>query len=94
MPFAELAPLQPALRPVWGLNIVVNDNDGGDGRGARLEWSRGAMTYGKRPAQFHAIRTDAPLPDGRVAVLAGLDPGERVVTDGDAARRALLGERG
>ena len=40
------------------------------------------------------VRLGRELPDGRVAVLAGLDPGERVVTDGDAARRALLGERG
>ena len=39
------------------------------------------------------VRLGRELPDGRVAVLAGLDPGERVVTDGDAARRALLGER-
>ena len=44
--------------------------------------------------RLRQVRLGRELPDGRVAVLAGLDPGERVVTDGDAARRALLGERG
>jgi len=44
--------------------------------------------------RLRQVRLGRELPDGRVMVLAGLDPGERVVTDGDAARRALLGERG
>ncbi|MEJ2383028.1 MAG: efflux RND transporter periplasmic adaptor subunit [Xanthomonadales bacterium] len=43
--------------------------------------------------RLRQVRLGRELPDGRIAVLAGLDPGERVVTDGDAARRALLGER-
>ena len=43
--------------------------------------------------RLRQVRLGRELPDGRVAVLAGLDPGERVVTDGDAARRALLDER-
>jgi multidrug efflux pump subunit AcrA (membrane-fusion protein) len=43
--------------------------------------------------RLRQVRLGRELPDGRVAVLAGLDPGERVVSDGDAARRALLGER-
>jgi RND family efflux transporter MFP subunit len=43
--------------------------------------------------RLRQVRLGRELPDGRVMVLAGLDPGERVVTDGDAARRALLGER-
>jgi membrane fusion protein, multidrug efflux system len=43
--------------------------------------------------RLRQVRLGRALPDGRIAVLAGLDAGERVVTDGDAARRALLGER-
>jgi RND family efflux transporter MFP subunit len=43
--------------------------------------------------RLRQVRLGRELPDGRIAVLAGLDPGERVVTDGDAARRALLDER-
>ena len=44
--------------------------------------------------RLRQIRLGRELPDGRFSVLAGLNPGERVVTDGDAARRALLGSRG
>ena len=44
--------------------------------------------------RLRQIRLGRELPDGRFAVLAGLNPGERIVTDGDAARRALLGSRG
>ena len=44
--------------------------------------------------RLRQVRLGRALPDGRIAVLAGLDVGERVVVDGDAARRALLGSRG
>lgn len=44
--------------------------------------------------RLRQVRLGRDLPDGRIAVLAGLDPGDRVVTDSDAARRALLGSRG
>ena len=67
VPLAELAPLQPVLRPAWGLNIVVNDSDGGAGRHARLEWAPGAMTHGKHPERFHVVRTEAALTEGGVA---------------------------
>jgi membrane fusion protein, multidrug efflux system len=43
--------------------------------------------------RLRQIRLGRALPDGRVAVLAGLDAGESVVTDPNAARIALLGER-
>jgi hypothetical protein len=43
--------------------------------------------------RLRQIRLGRALPDGRVAVLAGLDAGESVVTDPNAARLALLGER-
>ena len=44
--------------------------------------------------RLRQVRLGRDLPDGRVAVLAGLDAGEKVVIDGDAARRAQLGSRG
>lgn len=44
--------------------------------------------------RLRQVRLGRELPDGRVTVLAGLEPGEAVVVDGDAARRALLGGRG
>ena len=44
--------------------------------------------------RLRQVRLGRDLPDGRVAVLAGLDVGEKVVIDGDAARSALLGSRG
>jgi RND family efflux transporter MFP subunit len=44
--------------------------------------------------RLRQVRLGRELPNGRVAVLAGLDAGERVVVEGDAARRALLGGRG
>jgi RND family efflux transporter MFP subunit len=44
--------------------------------------------------RLRQVRLGRQLPDGRVMVLAGLEPGEEIVTDGDAARRALLGSRG
>lgn len=40
--------------------------------------------------QLRQVRLGRTLPDGSVTILAGLDEGERVVTDPDAARRALL----
>jgi RND family efflux transporter MFP subunit len=43
--------------------------------------------------RLRQIRLGRALPDGRVAVLAGLDAGESVVTDPNAARIALLGAR-
>jgi RND family efflux transporter MFP subunit len=43
--------------------------------------------------RLRQIRLGRELPDGQVAVLAGLDAGDAVVTDPDAARSALLGER-
>ena len=44
--------------------------------------------------RLRQVRLGRNLPDGRIAVLAGLEPGDRIVTDGDAARRSLLGSRG
>ena len=44
--------------------------------------------------RLRQVRLGRRLPDGRVMVLAGLEPGEAVVVDGDAARRALLVDRG
>jgi len=40
--------------------------------------------------RLRQVRLGRTLPDGRVTVLAGLEAGERVVTDPDAARMALL----
>lgn len=44
--------------------------------------------------RLRQVRLGRQLPDGRVTVLAGLEPGEAVVIDGDAARQVLLGGRG
>jgi RND family efflux transporter MFP subunit len=44
--------------------------------------------------RLRQVRLGQALPDGRVAILAGLDAGERIVTDGNVARRTLLGGRG
>ena len=44
--------------------------------------------------RLRQVRLGRQLPDGRLMVLAGLEPGEQVVSDGDAARRALFGSRG
>jgi len=60
----------------------------------RSELTAVYVVDGDGAPRLRQVRLGRQLPDGRVAVLAGLDPGERVVTDGDAARRALLGERG
>ena len=43
--------------------------------------------------RLRQIRTGRALPDGQVIVLAGLEAGERVVTDPEAARVALLAGR-
>lgn len=43
--------------------------------------------------RLRQVRLGRELPGHRVAVLAGLDAGEQVVVDGDAARRAVLGGR-
>jgi len=43
--------------------------------------------------RLRQIRLGRELDDGRISVLAGLEEGERVVIDGDAARRVLLGSR-
>jgi len=40
--------------------------------------------------RLRQIRLGRMLPDGTVMVQAGLDAGERVITDPDAARLALL----
>lgn len=60
----------------------------------RSELTAVYVVDGDGSPRLRQVRLGRQLPDGRIAVLAGLDPGERVVTDGDAARRALLGERG
>jgi RND family efflux transporter MFP subunit len=43
--------------------------------------------------RLRQVRLGRMLPDGTVMVQAGLDAGERIVTDPDAARLALLAER-
>ncbi len=40
--------------------------------------------------RLRQVRLGRTLPEGSVTILAGLDEGERVVTDAEAARRALL----
>ena len=44
--------------------------------------------------RLRQVRLGRSLSDDRVVILAGLEPGEVVVTDPDAARRTLLDERG
>ena len=43
--------------------------------------------------RLRQVRLGRPQADGRVAILAGLDAGERVVTDPQAARQALAAAR-
>jgi multidrug efflux pump subunit AcrA (membrane-fusion protein) len=48
---------------------------------------------GQGMPRLRQIRLGRNLPDGRFVVTAGLDAGEAVVTDPDAARLMLLGEQ-
>jgi len=64
IPLAELQPLAPDMWPKVGVNIVVNDHDGGkeNQRKGRLELREGAMTRGKNTAEF-AVFEFEPSPD-------------------------------
>lgn len=44
--------------------------------------------------RLRQVRLGRELDDGRISILSGLQPGETVVSDGDAARRVVLGNRG
>jgi len=64
IPIEELQPLAPDLWPKVGVNLVVNDHDGGkeDQRKGRLELREGSMTRGKRTSEF-AVFEFEPSPD-------------------------------
>lgn len=59
VPFRELAPLHPMLRPHTGISLVLNDNDGND-RKSYLETSPGAITTGKHTALFETLVFEPP----------------------------------
>jgi hypothetical protein len=53
IPWSELAPAVPKPGAVYGISVVVNDNDG-QGRGY-IEWG-GGMAPARRPGQFPPLR--------------------------------------
>jgi hypothetical protein len=52
IPISELRPFAPDMWPKCGINIVVNDCDGGELRKSRLELRPKASTAGKHPKDF------------------------------------------
>lgn len=63
-PMSAFMPIAPDLWRQAGFNIVVNDNDGdeSDQRKGRLELVEGAVTRGKRTAEFAVLEFE-PSPD-------------------------------
>lgn len=82
IPFAELAPLHPALWPRIGLNAVVNDSDDGKERRQRLELRTGAMTAGKKLDRFATFAFEQA---GRAGFGAGIRWQKRSIGPGGAA---------
>lgn len=61
IPLSELAPLCPAVWPLIGIDIVINDSDdAASGRKQWLELVTGAMTAGKRLPEFAAFEFGSP----------------------------------
>jgi len=62
IPFKELAPFSPE-RGSCGMNLVVNDNDGGAAQRAWLEWTPG-ITGAKDPSAFGLLKLSQAAPSG------------------------------
>ena len=58
IPWQQLGWTEPVANRWMGMNLLVNDNDGGDRRGA-LQWSPG-LIYQKNPALFAKVLLLAP----------------------------------
>ena len=62
IPTSEFHPFSPDMWPKCGINVVVNDCDGGELRKSRLELRPKASTAGKHPKDF-AVMECAPSPN-------------------------------
>jgi len=87
IPIAQLAPFAPDTWPKCGIDVVINDSDGKDGRKGRLELVPGAMTNGKHPAQFAVMECVPSASTNRVS--AGLVWERRCMQEGGAAELTI-----
>mgnify|MGYP000655918065 CR=1 FL=1 len=84
VPLAELRPMSPDLWSQAGLDVVVNDCDGGIRRKARLELRPKAMTLGKKTARF--ARLEFAPSDDRDKLSAALLWRRRATVEGGLFR--------
>lgn len=87
VPLSQLAPLALGMWPQCGINIAVNDSDDGKGRKSRIELVRGAMTTGKKLAQFKTF--EFPTPANENAVSAAILWNRRSMKVGGAAELTI-----